>query len=410
MLTFRRPRALRWRNFYPDQACAFIESLRRFVTQDELERRTAEYQSPQRQLSGVHIARMRERQPLIEAFLAYDRRTLRGQRRIRLLSDQINDLCSVGMYCHVVAPTLDHRIASVHRDKLINLDGQLHPLLLEWRLASHYANMRLANLAWFDVDQSSPEFVARAQGIEWEVECKRISHMVAELLGDSEADELAANVIGRLKAEGLCGEVSLRVTLNFARMSRTDQAAKIQSLLSGVAPGQISNGDEDLAQFIGTLRRAANTRMDAIDWYRKVQLRSSHGARGYAQAVAVEGQAEDPIALFLEGPQRPTPELLDHLWARKFKKAAEQCTGDRGAVLAFEWEGITDPSEFASLNGMQALMMRTFDEHRNVAAILMACDPAPMRMGENTNYAVRVYQAQSKVTKFPRVIDIAHLT
>jgi hypothetical protein len=157
------------------------------------------------------------------------------------------------------------------------------------------------------------------------------------------------------------------------------------------------------------LRRATHIRTDVGDWQRKVQMGSAPGARGYAQAVAVDGQAEDPIALFLEGPRRPSNELIDHLWARKFEKAADQCTGERGAVLAFEWEGITDPSEFESLKAMQALILRTFDEHRNVAAILMACDPDPMRMGGTTNYAVRAYEAHSKVTKFPRVIDVAHL-
>ena len=409
MLTFRRPNALRSRNVYPDEACAFVESLRQFITHEELARRTAEYQSPQRQRDGVQIARMRERQPLIEGFLAYDKQTLRGHRRIRSLSEQVGDLANVGMYCHVLAPTLDGRIASVHRDKLTNLDGQLHPLLLEWRLASHYANRRQAHLAWFDVDQSSPEFVARAQGIEWEVECKRVSHMISELLGDSEADALATSVIQRITAEGLCGDVSLRVTLNFARLSKAEQAAKIQSLMSGVAPGQIATMDDDLAQLTGTLRRATRLRMDALDWYRKVQMRSTPGARGYAQAVAVDGQAEDPIVLFLDGPQRASNDLVDHLWARKFKKAADQCTGDRGAVLVFEWEGVTDPSEFESMNAMQALVMRTLDEHRNVAAILMACDPGPMRMAGTTSYAVRAYEAQSKVTKFPRVIDVAHL-
>jgi hypothetical protein len=409
MQTFLRPNVLSSRNVYPDEACAFIESLRRFITHDELARRIAEYQAPQRQTDAVKIARMREKQPLIDAFLAYDKQTRRGQRRIGSLSEQISDLCNVGMYCHVVAPTLDRRIANVHRDKLISLDGQLRPLLLEWRLASHYANTRKAHLAWFDVDHSSPEFVARTEGIEWEVECKRVSHMIAELLGDSEADELASQIIRRLKAEGLCGEVSLRVTLSFARLSKTAQASEIETLMSSIAPGNMSTAVDGLAQLTGTLRRATHIRTDVGDWQRKVQMGSAPGARGYAQAVAVDGQAEDPIALFLEGPRRPSNELIDHLWARKFEKAADQCTGERGAVLAFEWEGITDPSEFESLKAMQALILRTFDEHRNVAAILMACDPDPMRMGGTTNYAVRAYEAHSKVTKFPRVIDVAHL-
>lgn len=392
----------------PRQAATFIDDLRRFITHAELHRRALEYASPARQRAGLHVARMRERQPLIEAFEDYDRATMRGARPLRSVTPSIGDLANVGMFCHVIAPTLDARMTKIHRNKLISLDGQLRPLLVEWRLAAHYANTQHAEIAWFDVHTSTPEFTLRVKGVEWEVECKRISHMVAELLGDAEADVLAARVIERLKKEQLCGDVALRVSLAFAHLTAEDQLKAVDLVLSNLDAGPVLTPENGLVQLIGTLKSATGFRLPAQDWYRTALSRRQAGARGYSQALAEKGFAVDPIVLFLEGPQRASGELIEYLWERKFKKAAQQCSGERGAVLAFEWEGVDDSNDFKA-PAMQALMARTFDEHRNVASILMMCDPEPTRLGGMTNYGVQAYEARSNVTRFPEVIELAHL-
>jgi hypothetical protein len=393
---------------YPARAAEFVKELRAFIGNAELERRTTEYRSPARQRGGLHIARMRERQPLIEAFSAFDKTTMRGARPLRRVPADVGDLANVGMFCHALAPTLDERMTAVHRDKLVSLDGQLRPLLVEWRLAAHYINTRRAEIAWFDIHASAPEFALRANGVEWEVECKRVSHMVAELLGDAEADVLAARVIDWLKQEKLSGELVLRVSLPFAELPADQRMAAVERGLFPLGAGRVSTPDDELVTFTGVLKKNAGERIPANDWYRRAQARRQAGARGYAQAIADKGAAVDPVMLFLEGPQRTSEELVEHLWERKFKKAAGQCTGDRGAVLAFEWEGVDDPDDFR-MPVMQALMARTFDEHRHVAAILMGCDPGPTRLNGMTSYGVMAYEASSNVTRFPEVLELGHL-
>lgn len=251
MPVFRHPSALNSREFYPDETIQFIESLRRFITHDKLTERTQQYRAPNRQTNGIQIARMRENQPLIEAFEAYDKQSLRGQRKVRKPSDQILDLANVGMFCHVIGPTLGDNLTGVHRNKLIDLNGQLHPLLLEWRMAAHYANTKRAEIAWFNVDSSSPEFAVRADGVEWEVECKRISHMIGELLGDSEAAELVASIFQRLTNAGLCGDLFLQVSLDFARLTTAQQLEKISDLFTVVSPGSIAAEDPGFALLSG---------------------------------------------------------------------------------------------------------------------------------------------------------------
>src|SRR3546814_3741269 len=87
------------------------------------------------------------------------------------ISDWSLDVCSSDL---VVSPTLmDASIRQHHREKLIDLNGQLKPLLLEWMTVFHFARSYNDSIAWFQVDQSGPEFIARIGEIECEVEFKR---------------------------------------------------------------------------------------------------------------------------------------------------------------------------------------------------------------------------------------------
>src|SRR3546814_9408891 len=86
------------------------------------------------------MARFREDQPLIEASEKYEKATRRRQRSLRSIPDEISDLAHVAALCHVVSPTLmDASIRQHHREKLIDLNGQLKPLLLEWMTVFHFA-------------------------------------------------------------------------------------------------------------------------------------------------------------------------------------------------------------------------------------------------------------------------------
>src|SRR3546814_15480912 len=71
-------------------------------------------------------------------------------------------------------------------------------------------------------------------------------------------------------------------------------------------------------------------------------------------------------------------------------------TGERGAFLVFEWEGIEDPAVFRDAAGFQALLKKTFHDHRHVAAIALRCNPTPTRMAGSINSAPDAYLANSK--------------
>src|SRR3546814_993874 len=103
---------------------------------------------------------------------------------------------------------------------------------------------------------------------------------------------------------------------------------------------------------------------------RQIKESSGHDARLYLQARATSQVAVDPIDLQLTGPRRTAIELIEYLWKRKFCKAAAQCTGERGAFLVFEWEGIEDPAVFRDAAGFQDLLKRS-EEHTSELQSLM---------------------------------------
>src|SRR3546814_1742245 len=107
---------------------------------------------------------------------------------------------------------MDASIRQHHREKLIDLNGQLKPLLLEWMTVFHFARSYNASIAWFPVDQSGPEFIARIGEIECEVECKRQSEAIIDLLGRTESDALA----GRIRSEEHTSELQSLMRISYA--------------------------------------------------------------------------------------------------------------------------------------------------------------------------------------------------
>jgi len=408
MPTFHRPRRFP-AHVYPHEAGTLVERLRRFIGHDRLIQQTTAYHAAVRASNGVRMARYREKQPLIEAFEAYEKSTLHRQRPLRSVDDELADLANVAAQCHVVDSTLVDPVRQHHREKLIDLNGQLKPLLLEWKTACHFVKTYGADIAWLPVNQSGPEFIASMHGIECEVECKRQTHMVIELLGQTEADILAGRIIDHVMKAGLRGHLFAHVPDDFDHNSLGESEAWEMALASIADPGTLDVRLPGGLHLEGEMIPADGYAIDVNVWQRQTRENRRDEARLYAQARAASPAAIDPVELQMMGPRRTTKELIEYLWTRKFNKAAAQCSKQRGAVLVFEWEDIADPSIFEDTSWFQDLLARTFDEHRHVAAIAMRCDSAPTRMGGLIDYATGAYLAKSNVTEFPKARNLLRL-
>src|SRR3546814_11347280 len=79
----------------------------------------------------------------------------------------------------------------------------------------HFARSYNASIAWFPVDQSGPEFIARIGEIECDVECTRQSEAIINLLGGNESDALAGRIVQRIMEVGMRGRASIHVPADF---------------------------------------------------------------------------------------------------------------------------------------------------------------------------------------------------
>lgn len=408
-ISFRKPGIVPSSNVYPRDIPPLVENLRRFIGADELNRRMQEYRKRQAVSDGIGVVRLRERQAVLDGFKDYRKQTLGGNRPLRSVTREVALLTSVAGLCQTIAPTLRGGIERHHRDRLVNLDGQLPPLLLEWAMASFYVRKYGAELAWFEASETGPELVAHADGLEWELECKRLTPMITELLGDAEADKLASSVMRVIKSAGHHGEFALAFP-----PSREPLTAGDLDLIETEVRANISHGDVDLVllgdiAFTGVSSVTDGKPMEADAWRAQLELSKQPDARLYAVAGASSGRAVNPITLQLSASRRSPPDLLHYLWERKFRTAASQCTSRRGAVLAFEWSGIDDPSVFADSEGMQDLMKRTFAEFRHVAVIVMRCGTALVHEVSGFKMDTNAYVARSEVSDFPQIAALKHL-
>lgn len=404
MPQFMRPGCWSLDPVRPEEAGGCIEQLRRFIGHDRLVQQTKAYRASE-VVSGIRQVRLREKQPLIEAFEAYERATRKRTRPLMVMDQVLSDLAHVAMHYSIVRPTLPESIKRHQREKLIDLNGQLRPMLLEWRLASHFARTTGCEIAWHEVNNSGPEFIARSGDVEWEVECKWCSQMIIELLGQSEADRLADCIIRQLLNAGLRGRFVLEILPGFELREIMD-IGRMQAAISLIASaGDIDEMLPGGVRLKGRAEVADGFSVKVVEWYREMENGKNPNARLYAYAKADEGFSVDPVELQVIGPKRAGDELLGYLWETKFNRAANQCSRDRGAVLSFELDGVNDPETFLESQAIKALLNRTFLEHRHVAAVVLMCGLSSTAQDWLIDYSVGAYLTKSSVTSFPAVAE-----
>lgn len=235
--------------------------------------------------------------------------------------------------------------------------------------------------------------------------------MVTQVLGDSEADALAATIMEFARSRELSGDLSLEVPVDAINIKQ-----KMLDELHSVLADQLDVGPVAINLPIGTIltgELSPHTRQrihkDAWTSHIKYQQSLQVSARAYANGSADGDYVLDPLTLILTGPQKSPETLSKDLWEKKFKKAAKQCSGTRGAILVFEWESITDPSIFAEPNIFHGLTASTFVEYPHIARIVMRCDNEPIRSNGEVGFIVYAYTVTNDNTPYPDVTQFMQL-
>jgi hypothetical protein len=322
---------------------------------------------------------------------------------------EIVHLANVAALAQVVVPSLPSKLADHHRIALVNLDGQLHPLLTEWEMTAQLARLHQAEIAWTPPGASGPELIARIGSVEVDIECKYASTMVTQLLGDNEADRLGAACLEAIRSTGLRGHVTLDVPLAMVR----DTDALLDSLPLAIQ-AIVTSGllDADLPGGLhlkGKLVHPSGEMLHRDAWMQQMRAAQSSSARLYATAARSGDFAIDPLTVSIDAPGKDRQALYGDLWVKKFKKAAEQCSGVRGAIILIDWEGEDDPSLFQYHPLFQGLIERTLREYPYVNRIIMRCDNAVTGIDGVSSFSRAAYSAENNFPTFPASAPILAL-
>lgn len=394
------------------EAPALIGALRAFLTATRLSCAIDQYRVRTHQDHDIRVIRLRENQPLIEGFMAYDGVTFRGRRKLKRLTPEIAELTNIAQMAKLILPSLDTATREEHITKLLSLNGQLRPLLLEWKSAAQIARYKGAQICWVASGaKSAPEFIAKVGKVEFDVECKRPTAMVTQRLGDSEADELAATIMRCARERGLHGRMTLEISddvvTKIGGLAEDIAASLLDHLQAGPVDVKLANG----VRLYGILGPTTNQWVHRDRWLvdvRRWQERIPN-ARAYSSGKADGPMVSSALTLMLTAPQKRADEISKDLWERKFKKAAKQCTGDRGAIIVFEWESILDPTIFRDAQVFSSMAASTFTEFPHVARIVMRCDNGPESHHGLIYFDAKVYTVENSKTNYPDVAQFMRI-
>lgn len=309
------------------------------------------------------------------------------------------------MLAEAISPTLQESVRRHHVGFLLNLDGGLSPLIVEWQMAQFYITRYGARIKW--IEGRGPEFVATSDGLTWEVECKRLTPNISELLREKQADDLAFAVSTEMDKAGLYGSFTLEVARG---LSKDDIYCSIDNLKSEIQrraiKGRVELSSKGQLSLFGDARTKTGRPLSESEARRLFNTNDDIDARRYVFSTVRSGRVFDPIVLLVKGEKREDEVLLEYLWKERFEHAALQCSKTCGAILAFEWSGIESNEVFATSEGLKALATRTFLEHKHVAAIVMRAAPRIIEVKGFIGDQTPAYFFRSEVTDFPEIASL----
>jgi hypothetical protein len=392
---------------HPAQAEALIRKLRAFLGAERI--RTATMKFLQRQTLGSRTQAywLLEDQPIVDALVEFEKLTMGGNRPLKLRSIKglhISYLLYVANLCKWISPTLSESRRKDHVDRLLSIDGQFFPLIVEWEVAHFYMTRYCASIDWF---KERPEFIARSGELEWEVECKRLSSdFFAKLKSNSAraVADIVAQAAVELKLEG---ELVVEVPPRFVDLADTPLLDEFGKELRACLRSGASNGT--LACGL-TVRSNVTPRSNrSIPGEQAMQIPQSpfsSSARNFrfGQLVA-GGRVSNDLVVRIVVPQMNEDEMRKHLrW--KLSKAADACTGKRGAVLVFECSWVDDLGELVKLVGADELIGNLFKDYRHVAAFAFRSAGRMISYPFTTRIRKLVYQRRSSDTCYPEIAEL----
>ena len=290
----------------------YVRRFRAFLRQQSIDDAARQLADIDAEGNPFRSAIVREKQPWVDAFSTFDRRTLNGTRPLRMrgLPMSLVRTAAAGKTLERVEPTLSERLKEHMRARLLGLHGLSEPVMMEWDIAHFYLRHGF-RVVWTEPGTSGPEFRCDRGDLSFEVECKRVTRFAKEMLLDRDATTLGYGVMRALAERGLCGDVILD-TLVQRSPTEAEVIERVRGAIPAPVPPRLDIDVPNVGRIAGDVReipvRARAGIRQHVD--ERVSQRP-HEYRGFGSTVPLNGpHALDAIVVWLRGPRRSEAEHL----------------------------------------------------------------------------------------------------
>ncbi|MBL7152839.1 MAG: hypothetical protein ISS79_03925 [Phycisphaerae bacterium] len=255
--------------------------------------------------------------------------------------------------------------------KRVLLDSNhAHNYLFEIHVAWHFfANGH--DIQWYEDDSSKqPEFIVKLPGLQFNVECKRISVDIARKIHRKDFYGFADKLIPEIEKINYAG----RLDIILEERLKSSNCNKLCMEVMKVMNGGMLQGDCEIAPF-GSLALdmsyASGVSIDMNESMEKLYERKADEACGAIFARSEGGKPVDPIELTVMS--KKADEVLDTIKDRISEAAEEQLDVSKPGLIACFLEGI-DGFELHKLRSNSGLQVMTNyildkDEFSHIAGI-----------------------------------------
>lgn len=392
---------------FPSEILQHVKQLRWFLTQDTIDAATNALRDAEKSADILRRARLREVQPWLYAFDDYRKATLNGNRLPKKWPKSVYALATGGMAVPLITTSMPESVRRHHRSSLLCLSGRHAPCLAEWSAAYFYAKVHKASIAWTEPSKRGADFVASNGDLKFEVECKRHGSMIAELLGDAEAEALAGALLSLLQEQRAHGVLDVAVK-TFPGVTFEEPMRLLREFLAAAKmPVEVSVETPELS-IHGKLQESTQ-KGDFVTGFRELDT-LSHDVRGYAVVASINNAASNLRLLRISGPRRTPNQLAEYLLEKMRIAAKEQLSATMAGVLVLEFARVDDPTAFRDSDGVQSILHELFKEHLHLAAVVLRAAPHVEDHDSYTHMRQFAYSAKSKVTTYPSVAELAHVS
>ncbi len=280
---------------------------------------------------------LKDRHPWFRAFTQYYDLIRKGKSINRNLTPELQKLAIDGKKVITVQEQMPRSVKKKFKRDLLDIDSARN-YLFEIEIAFHFFQ-KGGNIQWYeDVSGMHPEFLVKTPGLDFNVECKRISVDIARRIHRKDFAKLAQNLLPDIQKRGYSGSVDIVLEERLTNKSSRGMCVNILELIdedSLRGHYKIQNlGSVDL-----DLKCAAGSEIDITERCKAFYKSRPEKAHGAFLANAKGNKGADPIELTVMCEKADT--VLDGI-RDKISNAEEQLDESKPGFIVCFLEDIRD--------------------------------------------------------------------